>query len=278
MDLLVEALLNACMPESHCHKAEDSGTLRLAASISPLLRHQFLDSLSASLKAFVTPGQISTTVDCVLRYVRGQLEVIDVSTLKSEDASGKPQKKKRKVNSASPSPNAGELQKAAVSISLMSRIASTVLSSLPTRYLQEDTQRAVTEAVQDFYAFMRSTLKDTLKKLKRSDNETSLALQWSASSILQLQYTISATVSLQVSTRGDEKVISKLLAALSSSSLIPELQVEIVSACLVPTIRLTEYMRIDPAAYIAKQGRSRLLRAVARLRRAAKPTRRSSGC
>ena len=227
----MEALLKACTSQMSGGTVSDLGALRLAASLSPLLRHSFLDDLAVSLKAFLTPGQVGFTVDSVLRYLREQLEVVEASA-RSGDDSGKPQRKRRKTEGTSPSPGSDELSRASVAISLMSKIASIVLLSLPARYMQDDTQRAVTEAVQDFYALTRSKLKDILKKIQRDTNGSTVPLQWVAAAILQLQYTVRSSTTLHISTQGDEKISSKLLSTLESASPTAELRVGMVGVLI----------------------------------------------
>lgn len=212
----MEALLKACISQTLLEKS--------AASTCPILHHVFLDELAKSLKTFLTPGQVSGTIDTVLRYLRDQLEGL-VSSAASGDDDVKPQKKKRKTEKGAATPANDESIQAAVAFSLTSHIASVVISSLPTRYLLEDTLGSVTEAVQDFYAFERSKLRDILKRIRREGSNHSV--QWTASSISRLQYSIRIARSVQVSTQGDEKISSKLLSALDSP-IIPELRVEVV--------------------------------------------------
>lgn len=198
---------------------------RSTASVSPLLRHPFLDDFAKSLKSFLTPGQVSGTVDTVLRYLREQLRTVADSATPSDDDNSGPQKKKRKTERGAASPVTEQSTQAAVAFSLTSRIASTVLSSVPTRYLQDDMKSTVTEVVQDFYAFEQSKLKDILKRIRRGDS--SQDVHRTASSILRLQYGIRTARSVRVSTQGDQKTASKLLSTLGSP-IIPELRVEIV--------------------------------------------------
>ncbi|EKM48091.1 uncharacterized protein PHACADRAFT_203262, partial [Phanerochaete carnosa HHB-10118-sp] len=221
LDLLVESLLEACASRALLDRS--------AASVSPILRHPFLDDFAKSLKSFITPGQVSGTVDTVLHHLREQLLTIVDLSAPSDDDNSRPQKKKRKTAKDGVSPVTESSTRAAVAFSLASRIACTVFSSIPTRYLEDDTKSAVTEVVQDFYAFERSKLKDILKRIRRG--ASSQDVHWAASSILRLQYCIKTAPSVQVSTQGDQKTASKLLSTLESP-ISPELRVEILHTLL----------------------------------------------
>lgn len=222
MDSLVETILKACIPQT----LSGVETPPTSASSSPVFQRTFADDLAKSLTSFLTPGQLSGSVDCVLRYLRDHLEALETSTRQGEE-SGKPHRKKRKIDSSVPSATANGSSRAAVAFSLMSRIASIVLSSLPTRYLLEDTRLHVTEALQEFYVATRSTLKDILKQIKRGPEGTTQYAQRIASIIIRLRYSIRTTTSIGISAEGDEKLSSKLLSALGSP-VIPCLRAEIV--------------------------------------------------
>ena len=227
VDSLVEALLEACQPQA----LNSVQAQPLSASKSPLAQYVFTDSLAQSLKAFLTPGQVNSLIGCVLRYLHAQLETLQASIAQNEEVSGKPQRKKRKVESTSGAID--DSHKAAVAFSFMSRIAAVVLSSIPTRYLLGETKTHVTEALQGFYDTTRSILKDILKHIKRGSEETTRHAQWVAALILRLRYSIRTASLIDVSSEGDEKLSSKLLFTLGSeSSVIPVLRVEIVCRVL----------------------------------------------
>ncbi|GJE87799.1 Urb2 domain-containing protein [Phanerochaete sordida] len=216
LDVLVEAILAACASQTQVDRS--------AASVSPLLRPNFLDDFAKSLKSFLTPGQVGSTVDTVLRQLREQLQ----SVTDTGDSSSEPQKKKRKTEKSTPPP-ANDQPTSAVAFTLTSRVASAVLSSVPTRILHDDARSAVTAAVQDFYAFARAQLRDVLKRIRRGD--AARELQWAAAAALRLQYSIRTARAIPVSTQGDQKLSAKLLSTLEAP-LLPELRVELLHVLL----------------------------------------------
>lgn len=226
VDLIVDALLTACVPQTQ----NGIPTPQPGSSSSPIFRHAFLDVLAESLTAFLTPGQVTGTVDTVLRFLREHLEALNVSASRSDDDNDKPQRKKRKTETTSLPVASDESQRTATAFSLMSRIASTVLSSLPTRYLLDDTETRVREAVQDLYASTRSTLKDTLKGSRRADGAAARDLQGCTALLVRLRYSLRTAAAVRVPTDGDARLAAKLLAALGAPPVLTELRVQIVRA------------------------------------------------
>ena len=206
-----------------------------------MFQYEFSDNLAKSIATFLTPGQVSSSVDCVLQHLRNHLEVLQSTAPSTEDPGEKRQKKRRKVDSSSTPDPSNAWRQTAVAFSLASRIASVVLSSLPSRYLLDDTQTHVTESLQEFYDATRSALKNMWKQIKRGTDQTTQHLQGVAALIVRFRYTIRTSTVIHISTEGDKKISAALLSALERAS-NPCFRVEIVGDQFTSKVMCTPFI------------------------------------
>ena len=191
----------------------------------------FLAKLSKAIRTFMTESQCVDTINHVRNAVK--------NTWETYEATHRSFKKKRKtdmeVDEPQPQPGFSEDEaEAAVVFALVSRLASVVLSSLPTQSLSAATLEQVRASVLDFRSeVVHHALLKCLKALKnkKGKEEDTWPIEVCLSGILRLLYAMNVSKNLSLPSGVD--VYSKLKDLLTGSDLLPELVVEVVSTWLL---------------------------------------------
>lgn len=120
---------------------------------------------------------------------------------------------------------------AAVVFALVSRLASVVLSSLPTQSLSAATSEQVRVSLLEFRSeVVHHALFKCIKALKNKNGkkEDTWPIEVSLSGILRLLYAVNVSKNLSLPCEVDVKIYLKLMELLTEEDLLPELTVEVV--------------------------------------------------
>lgn len=231
LDVLVDALLKACRAESWLANRFDRRTAYRSAASSTVFQQRYLGNLSRLVNSFLTPGQILISAELITRQLSETLSGCNGGPSLGDSGEKRP-RKRRKSEKGESLGDPVQSEAEVVAFALQSRIAATVLSALPTRFLEDDVRATVESTVQEFYSSLRPVIKDALKH-SRGEGDGNWASHLLVSSALRLKYVLRTASALHLSSAGDEKLSSKLLSSTKSVTLLPELRVEVV--CRYPS-------------------------------------------
>ena len=217
MDIYIDATLQAVFALS---LTKDTRSLYAASLSGPLLHHSYLDSLSRSVRSYLTPGQVSETAQSIARHLAALLEEWQNSSPSAKNQAERP-KKKRKVDAPS-----DDAALSALKFSLVARTAAVVLPALPLHSLLPDARQQVQTAVHELIGSISSILRNALRAIEKSDD--SWGWQLLSIAILHLRYRVATASELLLTSEHEEKLLAKMLSCLGVSHVTPELRVVIV--------------------------------------------------
>ena len=224
MDIHLENLF-ACLLSGKSEPYRDSRQRYQIGLSSPILHPLHLTRLSKALK-FLTPNQCLPSLKSVfeiLSSIRHKFNVADHQ--KGAEQSKRSVKKRETVGMQEYQDM--DPESVAVTYCLVARLASTLLSSLPTQSLPPISQKMVRECVEEFRAsFLQQTLSKVLKLVLQNSN--TWPAQIIAAATLQVQYTINRSTNFALSPNFNSKLSKKMMDALENDELLPELSLEIV--------------------------------------------------
>ncbi|KAI0343910.1 hypothetical protein BDW22DRAFT_1473650 [Trametopsis cervina] len=246
-DAVVELLLTTCRSETFDRPLSTFQDLYSTADTGVLLHHTFLDKLANFIHTFTTPGQISNIVDVTLEKLRVASEEFEArSSQPATDDSPVPRKKRKTDKAISPPSNGSETS--AISFSLISGIASVVLTSLPLHLLQDNERLAVIATLQEFYRASRATIRTLSKQIRTGRESGTWSLQLVLAALSRLRYSLGSDRKLSLDEDGDAKLVSKLTPVLEVVDLVPQLRLEILRIWLL----CVERERTEPTSAFAK--------------------------
>ena len=195
----------------------------------PIFEDSHMEKLRKALRGFVTPGQclgfLTQTRNTLERVYFGTSE--QQFTLNAEN-SDRPRKRRKldlELLSCSPAK--------ATSFSLVCRIIEIVWVSLPFHSLEDESRLEAANEIQDTNARFIAPLLSAGLKRKCSEGDKGAHGSWArdliTSSILRLQYALSACTSLNFQPACNTRMESRMARLLEVPDVLPELKVEIVN-------------------------------------------------
>lgn len=218
MDVYVDATLQAVFALS---PTKDTRSLYAASLSGPLLHHSYLDSLSRSVRSYLTPGQVSETTQSIARHLATLLEDWQASSSSAKIQAERPKKKCKVDNTSS-----DDTALSALKFSLVARIAASVLTALPLHSLLPDARREVQATIHEFIGSISSILRNAFRAIEKSDD--SWGWQLLSIAVLHLRYRVATASELLLTSESEEKLLAKMLSCLGVSHVTPELRVVIV--------------------------------------------------
>lgn len=192
---------------------------------SPIMHGIFLDRLSKALQYFLTESQCQTTISLLFANLTRVWHLFDRNTRQLETESSESPKKKRKTESTENS-NAEEL---AVTYSLICRLASAVMSSLPIHSLSLDALKSVKDSVLEFRTnFIDQAVLKSIKAMKKHVDMALWSSEITLAATLRLLYALNVSRNLSLPDSYDEKRVKKLIGLAANDDLLPELTLELV--------------------------------------------------
>uniref|UniRef100_A0A8H7Y6I5 Nucleolar 27S pre-rRNA processing Urb2/Npa2 C-terminal domain-containing protein n=1 Tax=Psilocybe cubensis TaxID=181762 RepID=A0A8H7Y6I5_PSICU len=191
---------------------------------SPVMHDQYLGRLSNALHIFLTQSQCLPALNLVLDLVKVKWDTLLCSTTRRNTESTEGPRKKRKLSS-DPETNPDTT---AVTYSLVCRLASVVLSSLPVPSLSadalEDTQRLLNEFRS---GFLHQSLAKSMKIVKKQGSANAWCLEIAIAANLRLLYALNVSKNLYLPLAHDDKVDKRVLDLTAKSEVLPELVLEL---------------------------------------------------
>jgi hypothetical protein len=224
MDIHLENLF-ACLLSGKLEPCGDSRQRCQIGLSSPILHPLHLTRLSKALK-FLTPNQCLPSLKNAFEILSGIWHKFNAADHQkgAEQSRGSAKKKETAGKQEHQDTNP---ESVAVTYCLVARLASTLLSSLPTQSLPPMSQEKVCECVEEFRAsFLQQTLSKVLNLVLRDSN--TWPAQVIAASTLQVQYTLDRSTNFALSPKFNSKLSKKMKDALENDELLPGLSLEIV--------------------------------------------------
>lgn len=224
MDIHLENLF-ACLRSGKLEPCGDSRQRYQIGLSSPILHPLHLTRLSKALK-FLTPNQCLPSLKSafeILSSIWVKFNAADHQ--KGAEKSKGSAKKKEKVGKQEHQDT--DPESVAVEYCLVARLASTLLSSLPTQSLPPMSQQKVRQCVEEFRAsFLQKTLSKVLNLVLQDSN--TWPAQVIAAATLQVQYTLDRSTNFALSPSFNSKLSKKMTDVLENDELLPGLSLEIV--------------------------------------------------
>lgn len=185
-----------------------------------------LEHLARALRTFLTESQTLPTIQVVLDALKAAWEKIYGRAHQHED--GGSAKKKRRTSVAFVDTSA-DLDDLAVQYSLIARLSSVVLSSLPMSSLSGPTQEEVRRVVDSFRSdFIHNALSKAVKLLRKRGDTGMWAIEVALAASLRLLYALDVSRNLCLPPAYDAKLNGKILDLVADDTLLPELTLELV--------------------------------------------------
>ena len=213
---------------------------------SPILTTSHLDKLSKAARTFITPGQTLDTATRVLASLRDIWE--KVRDVESMSVVGREHHARKKRRTTGRSEKAKEdVDAYSVTFVLASRIAATVLSSLPLHSATETVQKEVQAALKgSLDGFVREAILAGANATVsgRTDGRHNIwAAQVVAAAALRFRYLLQLSVHARYPLDYQSDSEELFVEVLTAEDCLPEYRVEIVSqasACLPAILILTK--------------------------------------
>lgn len=227
MGTLVEDLFSSLSSETpNPHGARKRYQLFLS---SPIMHNLYLGRLSKALYVFLTQSQCLPTLKLVLDLVKTQWDTFHDNIPRKDVESAEGPRKKRKIAADSgTNPDA-----MAVTYSLIRRLASVVLSSLPIPSISADTLEEVQRLLNDFRSgFLHHSIAKSMKAVKKQGGEDMWATAVTIAANLRLLYALNVSRNLSLPPAHDEKLDKRVAELTHNDELLPELVLELVCVSL----------------------------------------------
>jgi len=223
MDIHLENLF-ACLLSGKLEPCRDSRQRYQIGLSSPILHPLHLTRLSKALK-FLTPNQCLPSIKSTFEILSSIWHKFNAAGHQKGVKQGKGSTKKETVGKQEHQDT--DPESVAVTYCLVARLASTLLSSLPTQSLPPMSQEKVRECVEEFRAsFLQQTLFKALKLVLQDSN--TWPAQVIALATLQVQYTLDRSTNFALSPNFNSKLSKKMTDVLENDELLPGLSLEIV--------------------------------------------------
>ena len=235
MHVLIENLFESISSASICHSLTDAQAQYQALFSSAVMHDIFLEKMSKAIHNFMTENQCVTTTKHAFEAVKNAWELAYEGTKEKEE-----KRNSMSMDVDNLSAPAGE---SSVRFALITRLASVVLSSLPTHSLSPSTLQGVQKSLLSFRSdVLHHDISKCLKALKKkrkkgssgSEKVDAWAIEIMLSALLRILYAMNVSRNLTVPTMEVvEKDHARLIEVMiPSEDLLPELTLEVV--CMFP--------------------------------------------
>lgn len=200
---------------------------------SPIMHTLYLGRLSKALYIFLTENQCLPTLNFVLDRVKTKWESFHNDTpRKDTDPAEGPRKKRKTVADVG-----GYSDNLAVTYSLICRLVSVVLSSLPVPSISADTLEEVQRLLNDFRSgFLHHSIAKSIKVIKKQSGEDIWSAEVTITANLRLLYALNVSRNLSLLPLHDEKLDKRVVDSTVNEELLPELVLELVRVSASITI------------------------------------------
>ncbi|KDR84752.1 hypothetical protein GALMADRAFT_217814 [Galerina marginata CBS 339.88] len=205
---------------------------------SPAMDTFSLDRLSMALQRFLTESQCLPTINLIFDTLKNTWESIysNLRQLEGESAES-PRKKRKTMAIVTANQNPEDLT---VTYSLISRLGSVVLSSLPMSSLSSERLTEVRQLLDDFRAgFIYTAISKSIKVVKKNVDTDIWSAEVTVASTLRLLYALDVSGNLSLPPHKDEKTMKKVVELLERDDLLPELTLELYRTLLYSLSRNT---------------------------------------
>ena len=225
MAILVESLYASIAVPRTC----PGGSLQVyqICSSSPVMHTAYMEHLARALQTFLTESQTLTTIQVVLDALKEAWEKVYGRAYQQEDRGNA--KKKRRTSAAAFVDTSTDLDDLAVQYSLVARLSSVVLSSLPMSSLPGPAQEEVRRVIDAFRSdFIHHALSKAVKLLRKRGDTEMWAIEVALAASLRLLYALDVSRNLCLPLAYDAKLNGKILELVADDTLLPELTLELV--------------------------------------------------
>ncbi|KAF9560209.1 hypothetical protein CPC08DRAFT_690317 [Agrocybe pediades] len=197
---------------------------------SPVMHNFFMSRLSKALLRFLTESQCVHLVEFVSNTLKTSWDTFYSNIRQNNSDSDEKPRKRRKTDT---DVGGQDVETVAVVYSLMCRLASAVLSSLPISSLSSESLASVRQALENFRAdAIHTAISKCLRVLKKQDAKNLWPTEIVTVAALRLYYALSISRNLSLSVACDKKLIGKFTELLASEEVLPELTLELYRTLL----------------------------------------------
>ncbi|KAF8971580.1 hypothetical protein BDZ97DRAFT_1650961 [Flammula alnicola] len=192
---------------------------------SPVMHTIYLAQVSKALQTFLTESQCLLAVQTVFDALRDTWDQFYTTSRQSEEAGES--RKRRKTSSATVEVK-GESDEIAVVYSLIARLASVVLSSLPIASLSSTIQDEVRSLLDGFRTdFICHALSKSIKTIRKHGVADAWRTEVTFAATLRLLYSLNVSRILSLPPQYDEKLCTRVVELVNDDALLPELMLEL---------------------------------------------------
>ncbi|KAF8895057.1 Urb2/Npa2 family-domain-containing protein [Gymnopilus junonius] len=191
---------------------------------SPVMHNVFLERLSNALQKFLTDSQSQVILGLLFTTTKKTWDSLYDGTRQVENEPPESPQKKRKVDKM----EVRNAEESAVTYSLISRLASVVISSLPIQSLSADTLNFVKDSVLDFRRqFLDQSVLKSIKAIRKHAGIALWPTEVTLAATLRLLYALNVSRTLPLPPHYDERATKNLINLVTNDHLLPELTLEL---------------------------------------------------
>jgi len=225
MHVLIENFFESISSASICHRDIDAQAQYQVSFSSAVMHDIFLEKMSKAIHNFMTENQ------CVAAMKRA-FEAVKNAWERAYEGTKEKEQKWTSVDMDVDDTSAS-MGESSVKFALTTRLASVILSSLPTQSLSPSTLQEVQKSLRDFRTdVLHHDISKCFKALKKKkvvgETVDIWAIEIMLSALLRILYAMNVSRNLSMPTEIVEKNHARLIKVIPSENPLPELTLEVV--------------------------------------------------